>query len=108
MVAIDLKIQEFQPEFAGKMNFYLSALNSKIKKQHEAPSIGIIICKSKSRTVVEFALQDVNKPIGIATYSISHHLPKNLQEFFPTNEQFVERVENISNYIKSKESQIDD
>ena len=102
LVAIDLKIQEFMPEFAGKMNFYLSALNSNIKKQHEAPSIGIIICKSKNRTVVEFALQDVSKPIGIATYSLSHKLPTNLQQFFPTNQQFVERVESITNYIKNK------
>lgn len=81
LVAIDLKIQEFMPEFAGKMNFYLSALNNKLKKPHEAPSIGIVICKSKNRTVVEFALQDVNKPIGIATYSISNSLPANLQQF---------------------------
>jgi len=93
------------PEFAGKMNFYLSALNNKIKKQHEAPSIGIIICKSKNRTVVEFALQDVNKPIGIATYSLKHSLPQNLQQFFPSNQQFVERVEDVTNYIKSKSKQ---
>ena len=105
LVAIDLKIEEFMPEFAGKMNFYLSVLNDRVKKAHEAPSIGIIICKSKNRTVVEFALQDLSKPIGIATYSLTSSLPTNLQQFFPTNKEFVERVENITDYIKSKNDQ---
>lgn len=102
LVAIDLKIEEFIPEFAGKMNFYLSALNDKVKKPHENHSIGIIICKSKNRTIVEFALKDVNKPIGIATYSLSQSLPKDIQQFFPTTEQLVERIEEITNYINTK------
>ncbi len=99
LVAVELKTEEFQPEFAGKMNFYLGALNVLVKKTHEQASIGIIICKSKSRTVVEFALQDVNKPIGIATYNLMEKLPQNIQQFFPTNEEFVERVESITEYI---------
>ena len=102
LVAIDLKVEEFSAEFAGKMNFYLSALNSMVKKKHENPSIGIIICKSKNRTVVEFALQDVNKPIGVATYTFTDKLPKNIQQFFPSNEDFIEKVENITNYISAK------
>lgn len=102
LVAIDLKIEEFNPDFAGKMNFYLSALNKLVKKPHENPSIGIIICKAKSRTVVEFALQDINKPIGIATYSLSQTLPKNIQQFFPSNEEFVKRIEKITQYIQDK------
>jgi len=105
LVAIDLKIEEFNPEFAGKMNFYLSALNKLVKKKHEKPSIGIIICKSKKRTIVEFALQDVNKPIGVATYSLSPNLPINLQQFFPTKEEFIEKVESITKYIAEKRRQ---
>jgi len=101
LVAIDLKITEFSPEMAGKMNFYLSALNKLVKKNHENPSIGVIICKSKNRTTVDFALQDINKPIGIATYTLFKELPKNIQEFFPSNQEFVEKVENITNYIKT-------
>ena len=81
------------------MNFYLSALNKTIKKPHENPSIGIIICKSKERTTVEFALQDINKPIGIATYKLSKNLPKSLNQFFPSNEELVKKVEEISSYI---------
>jgi predicted nuclease of restriction endonuclease-like (RecB) superfamily len=102
LVAIDLKTEDFQPDFAGKMNFYLTTLNRLIKKPHEQPSIGIIICKSKNRMVVEFALQDINKPIGIATYSLVENLPLGIQQFFPTNAEFVERVESITKYIQEK------
>ena len=58
-MAVELKVTEFRPEYAGKMNFYLSLLNERVRKPHEQPSIGIIICQSKQRTVVEFALRDV-------------------------------------------------
>ncbi|WP_310558194.1 PDDEXK nuclease domain-containing protein [Flavobacterium sp.] len=100
LVAIDLKIDEFKPEMAGKMNFYLSTLNKLVKKDHENPSIGVIICKSKNRTTVEFALQDINKPIGIATYTLNKELPKNISAFFPSNQEFVDKVESITHYIK--------
>lgn len=99
LVAIDLKIDDFQPEYAGKMNFYLSALNHIYRKPHEQPSIGIIICKSKARTVVEFALQDVNKPIGVATYTLTESLPKELSQFFPTSQELVERVEALTKQL---------
>jgi predicted nuclease of restriction endonuclease-like (RecB) superfamily len=100
LVAIDLKIDEFKPEMAGKINFYLSTLNKLVKKNHENPSIGVIICKSKNRTTVEFALQDINKPIGIATYTLKKELPKNLSDFFPSNQEFVDKIESITHYIK--------
>ena len=93
---------ELRGDFAGKMNFYLTSLNRLVKKEHEQPSIGIIICKSKNRTVVEFALQDINKPIGIATYSLFENLPLSIQQFFPSNAEFVERVESITKYIQEK------
>jgi predicted nuclease of restriction endonuclease-like (RecB) superfamily len=99
LVAIELKIDTFQPEYAGKMNFYLSALNQIVKKQHENPSIGIIICKSKDRTTVEFSLQDVNKPIGVATYNLSKELPKDIKDFFPSNEELINKVEAITLYL---------
>jgi len=102
LVAVELKKEEFQPDLVGKMNFYLTTLNRLIKKEHEQPSIGIIICKSKNRTVVEFALQDINKPIGVATYSLVDKLPFQIQKFFPTSKEFVERVESITRYIQEK------
>ncbi|HEX8326027.1 MAG TPA: PDDEXK nuclease domain-containing protein [Hymenobacter sp.] len=93
LVAVELKITEFQPEYAGKMNFYLSLLNERVKKPHEQPSIGIIICQSKQRTVVEFALRDVNKPIGVATYTLTDTLPAELRPFFPSNDELVRRLD---------------
>jgi hypothetical protein len=95
LVAIDLKINEFEPEHSGKMSFYLSALNDRVRKEHENPSIGIIICKSKDHTTVEFALRDVNKPIGVATYSLVKTLPKELSAFFPSPEELIQRVEAV-------------
>lgn len=100
LVAIDLKIDDFKPEYAGKMNFYLSALNKYHRKPHENPSIGIIICKNKHRTVVEFALQDVQKPIGVATYTLTESLPKELSQFFPTRQEFIDRIEEITDRLK--------
>ena len=73
LVAIDLKIGEFEPEYVGKMNFYLGLLDDKIKMKGENPSIGLILCASKDNVDVEIALRDVNKPIGIAEYKL--HLP---------------------------------
>jgi hypothetical protein len=79
MVAIELKIGEFKPEYVGKMNFYLSLLDKLEKAQDENPSIGIILCAEKDHVEVEMALQDINKPIGVAEYQ--YLLPKNkLQE----------------------------
>lgn len=95
LVAIDLKIDEFEPEHTGKMSFYLSLLDNRVKKPHENPSIGIIICKNKDHTTVEFALKDVNKPIGVATYSITKSLPNELSAFFPSSEELVKRVEAV-------------
>lgn len=95
LVAIDLKIGEFEPEHTGKMSFYLSLLDERIRKPHENPCIGIIICKSKDFTTVEFALKDVNKPIGVATYNISKTLPQELSSFFPSAEELIKRVEAV-------------
>ena len=71
---IEFKIGAFRPEYAGKMNFYLYLLNNTVRKANEQPSIGITICQSKNRTVVEFAFRDVNKPVGVAIYTFSDTL----------------------------------
>ena len=84
LIAIELKIGKFKPEFAGKMSFYLSILNDKVKLPDENPSIGIIICKEKNRTIVEYALKETHQPIGVATYKTTKELPSNLQEYLPT------------------------
>ena len=73
-----------------------------MRKPHEQPSIGIIICQSKNRTVVEFALRDVNKPIGIATYTYTDTLPSELRPFFPSNEELVRRLDAVTAALQSR------
>lgn len=92
LVAIELKIGDFKPEYAGKMQFYLSALNDRDRLEEENPAIGIIICKSKSRTVVEYALKDTHKPIGVSTYSIKKSLPKQLKKYLPSSKELAASV----------------
>lgn len=92
LVAIELKTTKFKPEHAGQMQFYLTALDEQVKAQHENPSIGIIICKEKNRTVVEYALKQSTPPIGIANYTISEKLPENMKDYLPTSEEIAESL----------------
>jgi predicted nuclease of restriction endonuclease-like (RecB) superfamily len=86
-VVIDLKIGEFKPEYAGKMNFYLSAVDDLLRHSEDRPSIGLILCKSQNRLVAEYALRDVSKPMGVATYRLTEALPADLQENLPSIEE---------------------
>lgn len=86
-VVIDLKISEFQPEFVGKMNFYLSAVDDHLKHPNDQPSIGIILCKTRNNVIVEYALRDTNKPMGVSTYQLTESLPKQLKGSLPTIEE---------------------
>jgi predicted nuclease of restriction endonuclease-like (RecB) superfamily len=95
MIAIDLKVEKFKPEHVGKMQFYLTTLDEQIKQAYENPSIGIIICKEKNRTIVEYALKDANKPIGVATYTIKDSLPEAVRNYLPTPEEIAERLESF-------------
>ncbi len=83
LVAFDLKKGKFKPEYAGKMNFYLSALDEYIKQPHELPAIGIILCKEKNNKTVEFSFRDIKKPMGVATYKTSHELPAQYKNVLP-------------------------
>jgi predicted nuclease of restriction endonuclease-like (RecB) superfamily len=93
LIAVELKIGEFQPEHKGKMEFYLVALNEQVKLPDENDAIGIIICKSKKKTVVEYALKNTAQPIGIATYSLTSHLPLAYQHLLPSEEEIRERLQ---------------
>lgn len=95
LVAIELKVGDFQPEFVGKMQFYLTALDRKVRQEDENPSIGIILCKEKSRTIVEYALHDANKPIGVATYEITRTLPRELNGQLPRPEEIAALLEEL-------------
>ncbi|MBN2890277.1 MAG: DUF1016 family protein [Bacteroidales bacterium] len=95
LIAIELKIGEFIPEYAGKMQFYLSLLNDKVRLPDENPAIGIIICKSKKRTRVDYALREANQPIGVATYNLTNELPKQLEGLLPSPEKIAENLKII-------------
>lgn len=93
LVAVELKIGKFQPEFVGKMQFYLTALDRQVRVEGENPSIGIIMCKEKNRTIVEYALHDARKPIGVATYQVVKRLPRELKGQLPSPAQIARLLE---------------
>ena len=95
LVAIELKIGEFEPEFVGKMQFYLAALDAQVRQEDENSSIGIILCKEKTRTIVEYALRDARKPIGVATYAITKTLPKELKDQLPSPKAIARLLESL-------------
>ncbi len=87
LVAIELKRGKFLPEYVGKMQFYLAVLNKNVRLADENPSIGIILCKDKDKTIVEYALEQTVSPIGIAKYEMVSQLPENMRNQLPTVEQ---------------------
>jgi predicted nuclease of restriction endonuclease-like (RecB) superfamily len=93
LVALDLKRKEFKPEYVGKMNFYLSALDEYVKQPCENPSIGIILCKEKSNKIVEFSFRDTNKPMGVATYRTASELPPEYKGILPSAEKLKELLD---------------
>jgi len=86
LVAIELKMNEFKPEYAGKMNFYLNLLDDYIREDNENPSIGIILCAERDRLEVEYALRGIDKPVGVAEYRLTKELPAELRGNFPSVE----------------------
>ena len=85
-VVVELKDNDFKPEYAGKMNFYLSAVDDLVKHSTDNPSIGLILCRSKDNVLAEYALRDMTKPIGLAEYHLTEALPENLKSALPTIE----------------------
>lgn len=95
LIAIELKIGDFQPEYVGKMQFYLTALEENTRHEGENPPIGIILCKEKSRTIVEYALYNAKTPIGVATYEITKTLPHELKGQLPSPQDIIKLLESI-------------
>lgn len=83
-VVVELKTVDFEPEFAGKLNFYLKAVDEQLRGDADAPSIGLLLCKSKDRLVAEYALSDIHKPLGLATYTFLQTLPEALRDKLPS------------------------
>ncbi len=93
-VVIELKNTSFIPEYAGKLNFYLSAVDSILKEENDKPSIGILLCRNKNNIEAEFALRDINKPIGVSEFELTNVLPENLKSSLPTIEELEQNLLN--------------
>ena len=91
-VVIELKTGDFKPEYAGQLNFYLSAVDGILKKEQDNPSIGLLLCKSKNNVVVEYSLKDISKPIGVSEYKITSSLPDDLEKQLPSVEDIQKRI----------------
>ncbi len=95
LVALELKVGDFIPEHIGKMQFYLTALDQRVRLKGENPPIGIILCRSKDRTIVEYALRDSHKPIGVATYRVVSHLPEKLKRLLPSPSRIAKALKEV-------------
>ena len=91
-VVIELKAGDFKPEYAGQLNFYLSAVDGILKKEEDNPSIGLLLCKSKNNLVAEYSLKDISKPIGVSEYKVTRSLPDALEEQLPSVEDIKKRI----------------
>jgi predicted nuclease of restriction endonuclease-like (RecB) superfamily len=91
-VVIELKAGKFKPEYAGKLNFYLSAVDDTLKIETDNPSIGILLCKERDKLTAEYALRDINKPIGVSEYRLSDFVPKELADTLPSVEDIEKRI----------------
>lgn len=101
-IIIDLKTGEFLPEYSGKMNFYVSAVDDLLRHESDQPTIGIILCKSKSKTTAEYALRNVQMPIGVSTFQLSEDLPAQLRENLPSVEQLEMQLEAIASELEDE------
>jgi predicted nuclease of restriction endonuclease-like (RecB) superfamily len=97
-IAIDLKKGDFKPEYSGKMNFYCSVIDDILRHPTDQPTIGLILCQKKNKVIAEYALRDVNKPIGISEYELTKALPTNLRSSLPS----IEEIESEMNFSISK------
>ena len=94
-VVIELKTGKFKPEYAGKLNFYLSVVDDKLKSKEDSPSIGMILCREKNKFIAEYSLKDMTKPIGISEYKLSKDIPKEYKDKLPKIEELEKEIADI-------------
>ena len=99
-VVVELKNRRFIPEYAGKLNFYLSAVDSLLKRDDDQPTIGLLLCRDKNNIEVEFALRDMNKPMGVSEYTLVESLPDNLKGALPTVEEIEQDLQQLQQNTK--------
>jgi predicted nuclease of restriction endonuclease-like (RecB) superfamily len=98
-VVIELKGGKFKPEYAGKLNFYLSAVDDLLKGDNDNPSIGIILCRTKDKVIAEYSLRDINKPIGVSDYKLTHAIPEEFKSSLPSIEELESE---LTQYLSEK------
>ena len=101
-VVVELKNRKFIPEYAGKLNFYLSAVDTLLKRDDDQPTIGLLLCRDKNNIEVEFALRDMNKPMGVSEYTLVETLPDNLKGVLPTVEEIEQDLQQLQEGIKGE------
>ena len=94
---VELKNKDFEPEFAGKLNFYLTLIDKTMKRPNENPTIGILLCRGKDNLEVEYALQDIHKPMGVSEFKLAKLLPDNLKSSLPSIEELEEEIRKMGN-----------
>ena len=107
-VVIELKVGEFLPSYSGQLNFYVSAVDNLLRSPEDRRTIGLILCRSKSDITVEYALQDIHKPIGVATYLLKEGLPELLKDSLPSVEQLEVELQIAAAGIEEQDSQLED
>lgn len=91
-VVIELKTDKFKPEFAGKLNFYLTLVDKTLKDESDHRSIGIILCRDNKKLTVEYSLENMQSPVGVSTYTLTRHLPKTFKKSLPSPEEWAQRI----------------
>ncbi|MBL7735472.1 MAG: DUF1016 family protein [Chitinophagaceae bacterium] len=106
-VVFELKIGEFKPEYAGKLNFYLSTVDAQIKQPEDRPTIGILLCKSRNQTIVEYALRGIDKPMGVADFELKKYLPAELETELPTIKELERELEKEMQELKEQQNPVE-
>jgi len=107
-VVFELKIGDFQPEFAGKLNFYINCIDEQVKGKEHNPTIGVLLCKTSNQTVIKYSLKSIGTPIGVADYELRKTLPKKLAKQMPTIEELEEQLDSKTNHLSIKPSKTHD
>jgi predicted nuclease of restriction endonuclease-like (RecB) superfamily len=107
-VVIDLKMEAFKPSFSGQISFYVSAVDDLLRHPDDQPTIGLVLCKSRNQTIVEYALRDLQKPVGVATYRLGQGLPANLEGSLPSIEQLEAALNTVETHVDEPANPSDD
>ncbi|HEY9658319.1 MAG TPA: PDDEXK nuclease domain-containing protein, partial [Allocoleopsis sp.] len=104
-VVIELKTTDFKPEYSGQINFYVNVIDEKLRRQHDNPTIGIILCRSKKKSVVEYALRGMSQPISVSTYRTTAALPAEFKEKLPSIEDLQHEIESVAAVVEKDEGE---